>query len=642
MRKNGVKLLGVIGTVFAGLALAVAGEKVAPKVPDALALPPVGSVKFTGWIGQDMETCRRGRIMAQSVPDLVRPFAVREEDRLWRCEFWGKWFTSAALAYRYHADPALRAKLDEAVNGLLATQTPDGGITTYKAAAELAQWDVWGRKYTLLGLLAYYDLTGNARALDAARRHLDHILDQIGPGKANIALLGNWTGMAASSILEPVVLLYRHTGDARYLRFAEYIVEAWEDPKGPDLVRKALDGVTVFKMFPGPDPSKKGYMSGGASKAYEMMSCYEGLVELHRVTGNPKYLEAAKKVFADIRDTEITILGSGSSWERWCNGRARQTEPVPEWMETCVTVTWMKLGAQLLRLTGDARYADEIERGTYNALLAAQGADGAWWCHYNPLEGARTAAPEQCKMHMNCCVANGPRGLMLLPELAVMSGPAGPVVNFYEPGQATLPLRSGKSVRLEIKSDYPRPGVVDIAIRPDAAERFTLSVRIPAWSRVTKVEVNGQAVAGVQPGAYARLARTWKAGDKVRLTFDFTVRLVKDPGGSGRVAVERGPIVFALDQRVSRPQPGLHGADLLADATGEIAAAEVKHGLPKDVRMALDVPFQVAGRRATLRMCDYASAGRTWSDASTLRVWLPQPLNLANPFEGIDTAQSAH
>jgi DUF1680 family protein len=612
-----------------------AAEKIKPPVDDALTLAPPGSVKFNGWIGEALATCKQGRLFGQRVTDLTQPFAVREEDRMWRCEFWGKWFTSAAMGYRYQADPALRGILDDAAARLLATQTPDGGITTYKPAAEFSNWDTWGRKYTLLGLLAYYDLTGDQKVLDAARRHADRVREQFASGKANIAANGWWTGMAASSILEPMVLLYRRTGDDRYLEFAEAIVRSWETPPGPDLVRKALKGVAVFQMFPGPDPKQQGYMSGGSSKAYEMMSCYEGLVELHRVTGEPKYRKAAEQVFANIRDTEITILGSGSSWERWCNGRVRQAEPVPEWMETCVTVTWMKFAAQLLRLTGDPQYADQIERSVYNPLLAAQKDDGTWWCHYNPLEGQRGPAPEHCNMHQNCCVANGPRGLMLLPALAVMVGRDGPVVNFYEPAAATLPLASGQSVQLDIQSDYPRSGDVEITVRPPAPVQFTLSLRIPAWAQEAKVELNGQAAGGIQPGTYARLPRRWEPGDKVRVSFALPVQLVRDPGGSGRVAITRGPVVFALDKRVSQPQPGAGPARVVADAKGLVDATLVERGLPAGVRMALDVPFDANGRRAMLRFCDYASAGRTWSEASTLRVWLPQPLDLQAPFAGI-------
>ncbi len=219
-------------------------------------------------------------------------------------------------------DAAVAPIVDRAVNDLLATQTSDGYIGTYRHAAGLAGWDVWGRKYVLLGLLAYYDLTGDRRVLDAACRQADYTLGQIGPGKADIVKLGAWNGMAASSILEPIVLLYRRTGEKRYLDFAEYIVAQWQEPGGPDLVRKAIAGVPVFKMFPGPERHVKSYGDFGHSKAYEMMSCYEGLLELYRATGEPRYREAVEKVFQNIDKTEITVLGSGSAWERWCRRRA--------------------------------------------------------------------------------------------------------------------------------------------------------------------------------------------------------------------------------------------------------------------------------------------------------------------------------
>ena len=620
-----------------------AADKIAPTVGDALTPAPAGKVHFSGWLGGQLETCRQGRMFGQSVSDLVRPFAERTEDQFWQSEFWGKWFTSAALAYRYQPDAKMRAVLDEAVSGLLKTQTPNGYIGNYRPAAETKGWDIWGRKYVLLGLLAYYDLTGDRKALEAAVKEADYTMGQLGPGKIDIVACGMWNGMAASSILEPMVLLYRRTGDRRYLDFAQYILAQWDTPRGPGLVAKSLAGTSVYQMFPGPDPRQKGYMSGGQSKAYEMMSCYEGLLELYRVSGKPEYLEAARKVTGDILQTEITILGSGSSWERWCRGRTRQSEHVSEWMETCVTVTWLKLNAQLLRLTGEARYADQIEHTMYNALIAAQKADGTWWCHYNPLEGRRQPAPEQCKMHMNCCVANGPRGLMLLPMLAVMSDRSGPVVNFYESAEASLPLASGRSVTLKLRGDYPRSGAVELTVKPEIAAEFTVSLRIPAWSAHTEVVVAGRPVTAVVPGTYLRLHRTWQPGDTIRLSFDLATRVVRDPGASGRIALLRGPVVLTLDKCVTQPVTGGGEARVVADAQGVVAARVVRREQSAPVFLAVDVPLQtVDGKTASLRMCDYASAGRTWDAQSTLRVWLPQPLDLANPFRGVQSPPDRH
>jgi hypothetical protein len=234
---------------------------------------------------------------------------------------------------------------------------------------------------------------------------------------------------------------------------------------------------------------------------------------------------------------------------------------------------------------------------------------------------------------MNCCVANGPRGLMLLPALAVMRDRAGPVVEFYEAGTALMPLASGRRVQLRFKGDYPRHGDVEIVVQPDGPEPFTLALRIPAWSWRTTIEVNGQAVPDVKPGTYARLARQWKPGDRVRLKFDLAVRAVREPGGSSQVAILRGPVVLALDRRITQPQAGAK-VMVKTDARGVIAqATEVHDGLPEGIRFAIDVPCVTAdGKAVSLRMCDFASAGRTWSADSALRVWLPQPLDLEHPL----------
>ena len=167
---------------------------------------------------------------------------------------------------------------------------------------------------------------------------------------------------------------------------------AGAQPGGPDLIRKALDGVPVFHMFPGPASVIKAYGDNGQSKAYEMMSCYEGLTELYRATGKPEYLRGRRTRLPRHRhdgnhDSRLRLrLGALVQRTR------ASTETMHEWMETCVTATWIKFSAQLLRLTGDSAYADRIERSAYNSLLVAQRSDGTWWSHISPLTGARLPA----------------------------------------------------------------------------------------------------------------------------------------------------------------------------------------------------------------------------------------------------------
>src|ERR1035437_132894 len=113
------------------------------------------SALMGGFVGEKLDASYENRILAQDVNRLVEPFKNRTETNCWQSEFWGKWFTSAVLAYRYRPEPKLKNVLDQAVSELIATQTPDGYIGNYTEASQLEQWDIWGRKYCMLGLLAY-------------------------------------------------------------------------------------------------------------------------------------------------------------------------------------------------------------------------------------------------------------------------------------------------------------------------------------------------------------------------------------------------------------------------------------------------------------------------------------------------------
>lgn len=585
-------------------------------VVDSLKFLPPGATQLGGHLGRQIELCRDQRVLAQDVDALVKPFVTRADVTEWRGEFWGKWITSAIAAQRLAPSPALERRIQHALAELEATRTPDGYIGTYAPENRLQRWDVWSRKYTLLGFIGWFDASGDARALAAARGVADGILRDAAAAGSGFFRNDMWSGMATSSVIEPMVLLYARTGEPRYLEFCRWIVAEWQKPGGPDLIGKALAGVPVFRMFPGPDPKKEGYAGGGDSKAYEMMSCYEGLVELHRMTGEPRYAEAARSVYRSILDTEITVIGSGSDWERWSGGRRRQAEPWKMGMETCVTVTWIKFSAQLLRLTGDPAYADQIEIAAYNALLGAQSPDGTWWAHHSPLAGIKERAPEQCDMPQNCCVANGPRGLMLLPGLAVLQGGDGPVINLYGTMRTMFPLAHGGMVRLEQRSDYPVSGDIRIEVAPDAAAEFVLSLRIPAWSRETRVTVNGADQSGVEPGRYLRLKRVWQPRDVVVVALDLRPRVLEAPGAPGHFALMRGPVVLARDARLG----GSVDEPVAFDFTQPAAIKFEPLAMAALPGAWMIFTARDSGGR-TLQVCDFATAGNTWSDQSRYRVW---------------------
>jgi uncharacterized protein len=583
-------------------------------------------VKIEGYLGEKMNLVISKRIKAQDVDHLVEPFRHKEETRLWQSEFWGKWIQSAIASYDYNRDPEMLVIIKKAVSDLIATQMPSGYIGNYSDKAQLQQWDIWGRKYTLLGLLAYYDLTGDKEALKASCRLADHLLSQVGPGKVNIIKTGNYRGMPSSSILEPMVYLYRRTGDKRYLDFAKYIVAQWETSEGPKLISSALSGIPAGERFPHPD-SWWSYENG--QKAYEMMSCYDGLLELYRLSGEPDYLKAVEMAVNSIIRSEINVAGSGTAYECFYNGAKFQTEPAYHTMETCVTMTWMKLCFSLLRLTANPLYADQIEKSTYNALMASMKFDGSQIAKYSPLEGLHHAGEEQCGMHINCCNANGPRAFMMLPKFVVMGSQNEIYINIYGQNKSVIQINDKNKVELTQVSDYPVSDKIEVNVNPQKSENFTISLRIPSWSESTIVSVNGSEVSGITAGSYKEITRIWNKGDKVTLKLDLSGRLIRL---NGEQAILRGPVVLARDARFS--DGFIYESAVVQEKNGKVDLL-LSGNKPANIWMSFTAPLILGtdmegeyGKPRQINFCDFASAGNTWGEDSRYKVWIPQTLNV--------------
>ena len=597
-------------------------------ITDSLTTFSPSSVKVEGYLGEKINLVIDKRIKGQDADYLVEPFRHRNENHLWQSEFWGKWIQSAIAAYEYNHDPELLSLIERGINGILSTQSPNGYFGNYSDSAQLKEWDIWGRKYTLLGLLAYHKLTGDKRTLVAAMKLADHLLTQVGTGKKDIVETGNYRGMPSSSILEPMVYLYLATGEKKYLEFSKYIAAQWELPDGPKLISKALAGIPVAERFPHPDVWWS-YENG--SKAYEMMSCYDGLLELYRITGDPDYLKAVRLAVRDIIDKEINMAGSGSSFECFYGGAKKQTQPSYHTMETCVTMTWMKLCFNLLRLTGDPLYADQIEKSVYNALLASVKDDGSQIEKYSPLEGVRHAGEEQCGMNINCCNANGPRAFMMIPRYAIMKSGKGITVNLYGQVKSEIPLNDRNRVGINIVSDYPLSGKIEFEINPALSESFTVALRIPEWSKANTLIVNGIEEKGVVTGLYKKVTRVWKKGDKVVLNLDMSGRLTRL---NGQQAIERGPVVLARDTRFG--DGNVYETSVIQEKNGHVELQQ-SPSKPVGIWMAFTAPLVLGTdlegefrNPRQIHVCDFASAGNTWDEKSRYKVWLTQTLNVMN------------
>lgn len=622
MKKQFIILFLVL---LAGTSVAQKSKKeqslVKPAVEDQLQWADAALIQ--GFVGGRLDASYQNRILAQDVDRLIAPFRNRTETSCWQSEFWGKWITSAILAYRYRPEPQLKAVLDKAVRGLIATQTPDGYIGNYADGSHLQSWDIWGRKYCMLGLLAYYDITKDKNVLLATSKLADHLIKELADHHFLIVEKGNHRGMAASSVLEPICLLYARTGDKRYLDFAEEIVREWETSKGPQLISKA--DVNVSKRFPKP---KSWYGPEQGQKAYEMMSCYEGLLELYRLTGKEEYKDAVEKTWENIRDTEINIVGSGSAMECWFGGKELQTLPILHYQETCVTVTWIKLNQQLLRLTGEAKYADAIEQTFYNALLGAMKPDGSDWAKYTPLSGERLEGSEQCGMGLNCCVASGPRGLFTFPLTAVVSTKDGFQVNFYTEGTYSLHTPGKQKAEIIQETDYPVSGKISLKVKLPKSENMAFRFRIPEWSKQTTLTVNGEPQSGIVSGQNAVIERKWNDGDVITLELEMRGRVIRLGKMPENIAVFRGPIVLARDVRLQGPPIDAMVSPLVNEE--DYLKLEPVVPIQPGIWMEFKATFkpesykEEGSQPISLTLCDYASAGNTNDENSRFRVWLPQ------------------
>ena len=613
---SGIKRLLAVWVSAAALMAASAAtisplpDKVAPVVPDRQDFQTPDRVRLTGWVGMRIEANEANRLVKLDPARLLEGYRKRPGRQSWDGEHVGKWLHAATLAWVNTGDPALRQKLDYVATELIKCQLDDGYLGTYLEKDRWTEWDVWAHKYNLIGLITYMRYTGNLEPLPACRRMADLLCQTFGdePGKRDIIKAGEHVGLAPTSVLEPMVLLYRLTGEPRYLDFCRYIFRAWEQPNGPKIISTLLTAKRVDKV--------------GNGKAYEMLSCLNGALEFYRTTGEPKILEACLNGWADIVHNRLYLTGAASYGELFHDDF--DLPNVANVGETCVTVTWLQFNAQLLRLTGEARFAEQLEHVVLNQLFGAQRCDGSGWGYYVQMEGKK---PYSSSLDGHCCLSSGPRGVALIPAFAVTTDSDGIVVNLYDSGTAKVNLRNATAVTLTTDTRYPSDERIQMTIDPAEQKTFAVKVRIPAWCGNSSLRVNGKPVT-VVTGAdgYVAVTRKWKHGDRIELRFKLEPRVVVgDHKNQGKVAVLYGPLVLAADEALLgatnrslnaisaagtnlaalgvRPEPAPDvvkswpGAQVFrVNAIARKRAGSLKPGTPLQVRL---IPFADAGANGT-------------------------------------------
>ena len=553
----------------------------------------------------------------------------------WRSEFWGKMMRGASMVTRYTKNDEIYEILENSVRDIFSAEDKFGRISGYRPREQFNFWDLWGRKYVMLGLMYFMEISKdeelNKQIIASMSRQADYIIDRIGADKLDIRRCSkHWEGLNSCSILEPIVRLYRLTGNKKYFEFAEYIISTGFI-LSVNLIELAYNNVSPHD-YP-------------VVKAYEMMSCFEGLLQFFYITGIEKYKTALINFGKNIIDTEFSIIGcSGCTHELFDHTAIRQTQTDYKGIvqETCVTVTWMKFASQLLELTGDVKYADKIEQSFYNAYRGSFNTNRIIhndkrhkevlntfstvlpFDSYAPLvadtRGRQTGGYNVLlnNSFYGCCACIGSAGAGVIPEVALLNKENGIVINYYEKGFIKAITPGNSTANINIDTAYPYNGTVKFALELEKSEEFEIYLRIPAWCNEATITYKGETKP--VPSGYAKLKAIWENADEIILELPMKVKRVLPPEGAVNrdifAAYTYGPLVLAADKRTTDPDSVL---EVVCDGDGFVDAKKVACPEIKEAHICFEVPLK-SGKVA--RLIDYASAGKTWDEESRLAAWL--------------------
>lgn len=597
-----------------------------------------------------------------------------DSDAGWRGEYWGKMMRGACFVYSYTKNDELYDVLLQTVCDMLDVQGSDGRISSYSVSHEFDGWDIWGRKYVLLGMQYFLEISKdemlNKKIIASMCRQVDYIIEKIGDGEGKKPITSatrHWRGVNSSSILEPIVRLYNITKEKKYLDFATYIVNTG----GADIVN-IFELAFKNELYPYQYP---------VTKAYEMTSCFEGLLEYYRITEVEKYKTAIINFADRILETDFTVIGCcGCTHELFDHSTVRQANTTngKNMQETCVTVTLMKFFYQLTLLTGNPKYVDAFERSLYNAYLGSVNTENIskpsilledpnaeklvyltekypelvieplTFDSYSPLTAAtRGTGVGGLKVmsdnhYYGCCACIGALGVGLIPKIQLLTSKEGFVFNLFINGTVTTKTPQNNRITFQTDTEYPKNGKISTKIHLENIEEFEISIRIPEWSHKNKIYVNSSSIE-VENG-YTSIKRIWSDGDIIEIELDMRTEAIypipygtqilmntviwghncviptydkEDELAKKHVALRRGPIMLAHENRLGYDI--MEPIDIEVNEAGYVDVTLTDENIPYDYIVAVNVPLK-NGKK--IMLTDYSSAGKLWNEESKMAVWM--------------------
>lgn len=562
-----------------------------------------------------------------------------------------KTIEGAAYSLQTYPDKRLEKYIDSVLVIVAAAQEPDGYLYTsrtmnprhphkwsgsrrWEKVEELSH-EFYNLGHMIEGAVAYYQATGKRNFLDIAIRYADCVCREIGdlPGQQKLVPGHQIAEMA-------LVRLYLATGDRKYLDQAKFFLDVRGRTRRRDAYSQAHRPVT-----------EQDEAVGHAVRATYM---YSGMADVAAITGDSSYIRAIDRIWDNIVTKKIYITGGiGARYDGEAFGDNYELPNLSAYCETCAAIGNVYLNYRLFLLHGDARYFDVLERTLYNGLIAGVSLDGGSFFYPNPLAstGGYSRKPW---FGCACCPSNISRFIPSLPGYVYAVKGDQVYVNLYLSNSAELKV-GGKKVVLEQQTSYPWNGDIKVKLAKGGG-KFALNVRIPGWARGCvlpgnlyryadevkpgyRVTVNGEEVKGVPvntdlPKGYVTIDRTWKKGDVVEISLDMQPRLVKayDKVGAdrGRVAVERGPLVYCAEWRDN--DFNVHNVLLTHHPQFEVTEKQDILGGIREIETGAQVlSYDAAGKLAVkdvkLTLIPYyAWAHRGEGD---MQVWLPVELSAA-------------